>query len=993
MKKLKLSVMTLLLFISSVAAFAQNVRVSGTVVDKNNEPLIGAFVLETGTQNGTPTDLDGNFTLTVKSGSTVEVSMLNYITYSFPATTKSPVRVVLEENSTLLEATIVIGYGSAQKIGNIVGSVTSVTSDELVNKPSANIADALQGKVAGLQIFNTSGEPQSSVSLRLRGESSLNLSTAPLYLLDGIPVSSGVFNSINPQDIESISILKDASATAIYGSRAANGVIVITTKRGRLGEKPSVSLRAQSGISMLTNYNMEMMNSEELLRFEEICRPEYATDMAFQARKAFILGNNINFDWTNYLFTPTAPILQTDGSVRGATDKTNYYISFGYYSEKGTARANSGTQRFNVRSNIATDVTDWLQVGTNLALTYARYHTIVTGWYTQSPILQAVTGLPYKSPYEMIINEDGTVSWGDVQWVYPWDGMMDLNEYYKYNTNDRQSADLMGQMYVLLQPIKGLKIRSQEAIDATDYWSERISKPSFTPYSYAGFNTQGVERYYQISSTNTIEYNTDINQKHFFTALLGHESLLKHDKVLSVTGEGLSDDRLVALSSATTFSPTDQSGYDTEAAFNSFFINGNYNYKDRYFLDASYRVDGSSLFGANHRYASFYAVGAMWKIKNEAFMRNVGWVDDLKVNLTYGTTGNSGMSSWYASLGLVGSGPLYNGLSGWGLSQVPNADLTWETVATTNFRLAGRVFDRVNFDFQLYNKASSNLIMDLPFSATTGHSSGTGNVAALVNQGFDLALEVDLIHTRNLYWGVSANVNYNKNRITKLYQEIDELAFPDYSLKYQVGYSSSLLYIKQRAGVDPADGSPMWYMEDGTTTKDFNEAPYMFWEGHDTTAPWSGGFSTNVSWRNWGLNADFSWIGERWIFLNERYYTMNPTDLLGKSNFEKKMLNIWTEPGQVTDIPKYGTTFYHDSARCSNAAFLRMKNVSLSYTFPKQWLQKTRTVSGAKLYVTGRNLLTFTKFEGYDPEVGASNATSGMYPNSRQIVFGAEITF
>ena len=994
MKNAKLLVSFLLAMAFSLGAYAQSVKVSGLVLDANNEPLIGAFVREVGTQNGTSTQLDGSYSLSVKSGASLEFSMLNYVTkvVKVEGATSSLV-VVLEDDTTYLDATIVIGYGSAQKIGNIVGSVTAVTSEELVNKPSANIADALQGKVAGLQIFNTSGEPQSSVSLRLRGESSLNLSTAPLYILDGIPVSSGVFNSINPQDIESISVLKDASSTAIYGSRAANGVIFISTKKGRLGDRPSISFRVQTGISMLTNYNLEMMNSKQLLQFEEMCKPELADDPAFQAKKAFILGNNINFDWTDYHFTKTAPIFQADGSVRGATDKTNYYISYGYYSEKGTARANSGTQRFNVRSNVSTDITPWLQVGTNLALTYARYHTVTTGWYSQSPILIAVTGIPYETPYELVFNEDGTLSYGNVQWVYPWNGDFDLNEYYKYNTNDRQSADLMGQAYVLLQPIKGLKIRTQEAIDAYDYWSERVSKPSFTPYTYAGFNSQGVERYYQISSTNTIEYNTDINRKHFFTVLLGHESILKHDKTLSSRGEGLTDDRLVTLSAATSFSPSDQGGSDSEATFNSFFLNGNYNYDDRYFVDASVRHDGSSLFGANYKYATFYAVGAMWKIKNEKFMRNVRWVDDLKMNATYGTTGNSGMSSWYASLGLVGTGPIYNRVSGWGLSQVPNADLTWETVATLNLRLAGRVFDRLDFDFQWYNKASSNLIMDLPFSATTGHSSGTGNVAALVNRGVDLAVTLDLVHTRDLYWGVTANMNYNMNRITKLYQGLDELAMPDYALKYQVGYSSSLIYVQQRAGVDPEDGCPMWYLEDGTTTKEYNEAPMMFWEGHDSTSPWSGGFSTNLSWRNWGLNADFSWIGDRWIFMNERYYTLNPTDQLGNSNFEVKMLNMWTEPGQVTDIPKYGTTFHHDTSRYSNAAFLRMKNISLSYSLPKSLLEKTRVVSAAKVYVTGRNLLTVTGFEGYDPEVGASNATSGMYPNSRQIVFGAEITF
>ena len=987
-RKIVLSLIAVL--VCGLYAFAQNKQVSGTVTGTDGNPIAGATVMVDGTSTGTTTGANGTFTITAPQNGSLTVSFLGYETLKVAINRRSNIHVTLSEDSQSIDDVVVIGYGSGQKIGNIVGSVATVSAGELADRPSANIGDALQGKVAGLQIFNTSGEPQSSVSIRLRGESSLSLSNAPLYILDGVPVSSSVFTSINPQDIENISILKDASSTAIYGSRAANGVIFVSTKKGKKGDKPSVSLRAQYGISMLTNYNMDMMNSEQLIRFEEMCVPSLKTDAAYQAKKAFILGNNINFDWKDYLFNSSAPLVQADASIRGATESTNYYASLGYYSEDGTAKANSSVDRFTFRSNLDTQITKWLKFGANVALTYSKYSTITTGWYTQSPILQTVTGLPYYTPYELIYNEDGTISYGDVQQVYPWDNMIDLNEYYKYNTNDRESVNLMGQTYFQITPVKGLTIRAQQAIDAFDYTNESINMPSYTPFSARGRNSQAFQRYYQLSSTNTIEYKNNINQKHFFTALIGHESIIKRERTFNAVGTGLTDDRLTAFGSTTDISSW--GGNVIECAFNSFFANFNYNYEGKYFVDASVRTDGSSLFGKNHRYATFYSVGAMWKLKQENFLKDVSWVNDLNLNVSYGTTGNSGLDSWYASLGLVGTGPQYNGNAGWALSQVPNADLTWETVATLNVGISGRLADRVSFGFEFYNKVSTDLLMELPYSGTTGHSSGWGNIASMRNRGIDLELSVDLIHTKNVFWNVTANVNYNKNEITKLYQGLDELAFPNYSLKYQVGKPSSLVYTQVRAGVDPNDGAPMWYDLNGNLTKTYSDDIMQFC-GMDTNAPWSGGFSTAFSWKGIGVNADFSWIGERWIFLNERYYTMNPANQLFKSNFETKMLNMWTTPGQKTDIPKYGTQFYHDTARFSNASFIRMKNISLSYTFPKSLIQKSGFLSGVKVYVTGRNLWTITDFEGYDPEVGYSNATSGLYPNSRQIVFGAELVF
>lgn len=978
--------MTLTVF----TATAQNIKVKGTVADASGEPIIGATVIVEGTKTGTSTGADGGFSISVPPDATLTFAILGYKTHSEKVAGRTNLIVTLESDAEYLEETIVIGYGSGQKIGNIVGSVTTVSSKDIASSPSTNIGDALQGKVAGLQIFNTSGEPQSSVSIRLRGVSSLNLSNAPLYILDGVPVSSDVFSSMNPQDIENISILKDASSTAIYGSRAANGVIVVTTKKGQKGENPTVSVRAQAGVSMLTNYNMDMMNSAQLLEFEQLCVPSLRTDPAFIAKKNFILGNNINFDWTDYLFDKTAPIVQGDASFRGATDKTNYYVSFGYSSEEGTAKSNSGSDRYTLRSNLDIQMAKWFKFGANLALSFTKYQTIVTGWYTQSPILQAVTGIPYYTPYQLVYNEDGTFSYGDVYQVYPWNNDIDLNEYYKKNTNNRQAVNLMGQTYFLFTPVKGLNIRLQQAIDAFDYTNESIHLPSYTPSSARGTNAQAFQRYSQLSSTNTIEYKNNIANKHFFTALLGHESFVKTEKTFSMTGTGLTDDRLVSIGSTTSIDSW--GGGTMECAFKSFFLNLNYDYSGKYFVDASVRTDGSSLFGKNHRYATFYSVGAMWKIKNEPFLKNVSWIDELNMNLSYGTTGNSGLSEWYASLGLVGSGPKYNGNAGWAISQIPNSDLTWETVGTLNYRISGRVFDRVSFGVEFYNKQSKNLLMEIPYSATTGHSSGWGNVASMVNRGVDLELNFDFIHSKNVYWGASVNVNYNNNEITKLYQGLDEISFPDYSLKYQVGYSSSLVYTQVRAGVDPEDGSPMWYDLNGNLTKTYSDDIMQFC-GLDTNAKWSGGFSTNFSWKGLGINADFSFIGKRYVFLNERYYTMNPQTVLFTSNFETKMLNIWTHPGQQTDIPKYGTPFYHDTSRFSNAAFLRLKNLSVSYSLPKKILEPTKILSGVKVYVTGRNLLTVTDFEGYDPEVGYSNATSGMYPNSRQIVGGIEITF
>lgn len=990
LRKLILSITVLSL---SFLALAQQRQVTGVVIDENGAPIVGATVLVEETRAGTTSGVDGRFTIAVPEKATLSVSFIGYASQQVAVAGRNKLEIILKEDSEAIENVVVVGYGSGQKVGNIVGSVVTISAAELSERPTANVGDALQGKVPGLQIFNTSGEPDGSVSVKLRGTSSFNLTTEPLYILDGVPVQPSVFTQINPQDIENISVLKDASSTAIYGSRAANGVIYITTKKGKKGDKPRVSLRAQYGISMLTHFNLDMMNAEELFRFEELCRPELADNPIRQAKKAFVLGNGIDFDWTDYLFDKSAPLVQADASIRGATENTTYYASLGYYSEQGTSKANSNLRRFSFRTNLDTQITKWLKFGANVALTYSQSHKIETGWLANSPMLMAMTAQPYNVPYEYTYNDDGTVGYGDVMWRYPWSNIVqpDLNVYYDKNPNDLQRLNLMGQTFFTISPVKGLTIRAAQAVEGFDYTNSTMAPVSFKNYSgVTPYRQESFQRYYQLSSTNTIEYRTNFNARHFLTALVGHESYIKVNRGFNASGEGYSDDRLFTLSNASQI--VGWGGFQTEASYNSFFANVNYNFDGKYFVDASVRTDGSSSFGANHRYAVFYSVGAMWKLKQEKFLQNVSWVNDLNVTLSYGTTGNAGLFTPYSHLGLVGGNGTYNGIPGWGIAQVANPDLTWETVGQLNVGVNGRLASRVSFNAQFYNRQSKDLIMSIPFSASTGHSSGYGNVASMRNRGFDLELTVDLLHTKDIYWTVSGNVNYNKNTITKLYQGLNELAFPNSGTKYEVGRSMSEVWVPIRVGVDPDDGSPMWYDQNGNLTKTYSDDLFQF-TGMDSTAPWSGGFSMNFSWKGLGLAADFSWVGERWIFIDERYYTVNPTDCLQLGNFERKMLNIWTTPGQKTDIPKYGTPYRADTSLYSNASFMRLKNLSLSYTFPREWITKSGFISGLRVYVTGRNIWTVTGFDGYDPEVGYTNATSGMYPNSQQYVFGAELTF
>ncbi len=967
-------------------AIAQTSRVTGKVVSgEDGEMVMGATIVVKGTNIGTTTDMDGNFVLGNLPASAKELE-ISYVGMKTETVKIRPtLTITLQSSSEMLDDVLVTGtYGSAKKLGSMVGAVASIRSEKIANRPSANFADALQGQVAGLQVFTSSGEPSENVSMRLRGVGSINSSTEPLFILDGSPISSGVFTALNPSDIENVTVLKDASSTSIYGSRAANGVVVITSKRGR-GSKPTVTVKGQYGFSQPALPTSEMMNTSEYYNLWKTINPgaNFST-----IENAMRLG--ISTDWQEYFLKDNAPTWQLDASISGVANNTNYFISAGHYDAEGVEPA-SGMKRETLRTNIDTKVFDWLRVGVNLGLSYEDWETngfAGTGnsWYNVSTLSR--WAFPFETPYEVIEDGKGGYSFGKRKDLLDVLGLW--NPYYLLENQpaERNKIRLFGNMFEEITPIKGLTLRASQALDAFDYRYRYRNIPA-QYNNYSGSASETFQRYSSMTFSNTAEYKFDVNKEHNITALIGQESIIYDGHSFGESVEGITDPRLTLISHGTTYKkPTADLKKKT---MNSFFARAEYNYLEKYYFDASYRTDGSSLFGVNKRWASFFSLGAMWNMKKESFLEDIDWLSDLRLKVSYGTTGNSAFEGdpYYPALGLIGTG-LYNGNQTFGISSVQNDDLTWEKQKTLNVGFNSRFFDRLSVDFDVYNKVTTDMLMTIPYSYTTGHSSGWGNIGSMFNRGFELTASYDIISNRDIYWSVSANINYNKNEITELFGGRDEYVVANTGLKYEVGKPYGEFYYVRWVGVDPADGQQIWLDKDGNETKvyDENNAAYT---GKQQFAPWSGGFNTRFEWKGFSVAADFSFMLGKYMIDNDRYFVENP-NFVGQLNQTVAMKDMWTTPGQVTDIPAADAPRYFDTHLLENASFLRLKNLTIGYSLPKSVMVKTGFIKGARIFAVGRNLLTATKYQGADPEVD-SNLQLGKYPNTRQFSFGAELTF
>lgn len=1013
MKKLFLFLAAI--FCIALSASAQRTA-SGVVVDaETDEPLVGATVMPIG--GGTPviTDIDGNYSLTVPNNvKEIKVSYVGYDTKSVPVATD--LKVAMQTNNRL-ETVVVTGYGSAKKLGSVVGAVSVVGEEQFQNVPTATFVDALQGQVSGLSIFSSSGDPSSGENqIRLRGVNSIFAGTTPLFILDGAPITETVFTTLNPGDIESITVLKDAASVAIYGSRAANGVIVITSKKGKFGERAKVTLRANLGWSSMVDDKVNMMNAKQNLEYRKMIATASGSDwMSTDAYKEIDRAVNvygIDTNWRDETFTAHAPTYSLEATVQGGSDSFAYYVSLNHYDAAGIIDQ-SDMRREAFRINLGGRITPWLRINSQTNLGFTKFqtnnesNTVYSGGgiYGSNPMFFARKALPYDSPRYYVVNEQNQdqIDYLGRAYYLHFSGMPTPWNTFRNRSVWRNRVTVNQTLAEQINPIDGLMIRATQNVDAYDtrlknygFVKTELVTPMGDTYDYDGdldgYHQESFSRYYSFTYNNVVEYSKTIADKHSFTVLAGQESIISKSEGFGIFVDGYTDNRLLMLNqSASAVTPnSDITQSISETVFNSFFFSANYDYDSKYFIEGSFRRDGSSKFAPSHRWANFWAVGGAWNIKNETFMAPVTWVDDLKLHISYGTTGNSSISN-YSYFGTIGAGGAYNGQNSTGLGNPSNYDLTWETVKAFDLGLNFGFLNIFSGEVDFYNKKTVDMLMPIPYSFTTGYSEGFGNIGDMQNRGVDFNLQADIIKTRDWYWAVRGNFNYNRNKITRLFNDQDQYTLPNTGTTFKVGHSAGELYSVRYAGVDPRDGMQMWYDKDGNLTKNYNEERDAVLTGKDMYSPYSGGFGTDLRWKTLALKVDFTWAAKKYMTSNDAYFYTN--NVQGSTGFNQctEMLNMWMQPGDKTDIPKYDQAPEFDTRFIEDASFVRLKNVTLQYALPQNVLNKLR-LNALSFHFTGRNLLTFTDFSGYDPEP-ESNLVKFYYPNTRQYEFGVEVTF
>ena len=958
--------------------FAQGgYQVTGHIISvEDNQPMIGVSVLEKGTTNGVITDMNGNYSITVtKSPAILQFSYIGMKTMEKQVSAATRIDLKMESDAQMVEEVVVVAYGTLKK-GTIAGAVSTVKAEKMENVPAAGFDQSLQGQTPGLTVISNSGEPSKAAVFQLRGTNSINSGTSPLFILDGVPISSADFNTISPGDIESISVLKDASSTSIYGARAANGVVVITSKRGLAIDKAKVTMRAQWGFSQLaSDDNWVVMNTPERIQFEK--------EIGLDTGKDYNLLSRTDVNWLDEVFNDRAPLQSYELSVNRATDRLNYFVSGGFYDQEGIAQS-SNFRRYNMRANAEVKASNWLKIGTNTMMAYEEIAQAEEGepaLYT--PISGSRFMLPYWNPY----NADGSLaSENDGTWTGTGQNPI---EWMANNPVKYEKYKLLSTIFAEVTPIRDLTIRAQFAADYAHSTAFMQSFPSYIINNKSGKAGRSSSDILSLSETLTANYRWALNDNHSLNFLLGQEGIDYRSTGFQVTTQGQNNDRLTNLLSGTRAIswPDSNSAY----AYLSFFFRGEYNYKELYYAEVAARTDASSRFGKDHRWGMFWSLGFMWNIKNEAFLKDIEWLTNAQIKLSTGTSGNSEIP-YYDHLALVAGDANYNDEAGIYPKQSGNEELSWEQTWANNIGLTLGIFNRVNLNVDFYHKKTTNMLMLVPQSyAITGVGNRWDNIGAMMNRGVEIAMDGDVIRTKDFTWNLSANVSYNKNKLLELYNGVEEYVNSTTGLKYVVGHPVHEYYMNRYAGVNPANGDALWYTADGELTTEYREEDKVM-TGKTFDSPWAGGFGTTLMWKGLSLSAQFSWMAKRYVMNNDRFFEES-NGLYSAYNQSRRLLyDRWKKTGDITDIPRYGVTAQLDDRFLENSSFLRLKNLTLAYALPQSLLNKTHFFTSARVYLQGQNLFTWTGFTGLDPEV-ASNVYRAQYPASRQFTLGIDISF
>lgn len=987
----------------STAAFAQNQKITGTVSDSvTGDAIPSAAIQVKGSQNTyAMTDENGAFSIVAPANGALIVSCLGYITAEFPINGNIVMNIALETDRHLLDDAIVVAYGTVSREAN-TGAVTSIKNDQIASAPATSVEKMLSGKMAGVTITSGSGQPGSTSTIRVRGISSVNAGNEPLWVIDGIPVMAEDFRQtsntgvgggssttfINPNDIESITILKDAAAASIYGSRAANGVILVTTKSGRAG-KAKFTARVKFGAQQLINDgNVRPLTGQELIDYRRVCainagyNPDDPTSPYYYPQTLLANGST---NWYKEL-TRVGSLQEYEINATGGNDKASYYASLAYHRNEGVFYG-VDYQRFTARINADYKLNKWLKTGARMSFSYSDSNSGPMGdLYYVNPTV-AMWSI---NPWTPVYNEDGSYNTN-----IPENSNKNPLQSAAYDTDNDKDYRTIGSLYLEAKPLKQLTIKSNNSvefvyIDTRSYSSPEANDGVATLYTYW---TKDV----RLTTSNTITYDDKFGD-HSLRVLVGQEAMSDNYDYLG--GKSPNVNPMIPFPSTST-AAEDQVYYGlSQQTLLSAFGILDYNYANRYYLQASVRGDGSSLFGSKSKWGVFWSVGASWNINNEKWMKNTShWLSTMKLRASYGVNGNNNIAP-YRAYGTY-STVQYNGTIGMMPSRPENPELSWEKNKTWNVGLDLGFFDeRLTFNFDFYNRLTTDMLLSKQVPYTTGFESNFMNVGSLRNRGAELQIEGVAIRTNDWYWSIGANVSFNRSLVLDL-GDSEFLSVADSRagnndstpLRIAKGHGLYTFYMRDWAGVNPSNGMPMWYDEDGKITSVVSKARYVYQGSPEPKA--TGGFNTTLAWKGLSLSAFFEFVAGNTVI-----FSLN-NDVDGYSmtgNCSNLVLNYWKNPGDTGVNPKPvagqpSQSYKYSTRHLQDGSYMRIKDVTLSYNFPEKWMKACK-LQGVRLYVSALNPYTFSHVKAMDPELGPLGYSMGAsHSMVKSFVGGLEVSF
>jgi TonB-linked SusC/RagA family outer membrane protein len=969
---------------AATVIFAQNRTVTGKVTDvQNGTPLSGVTLSLNGKALGV-TKPDGTFSISVPtSAKTITASYVGFDDTEFSVSDKS-INLQMSAGDKSLTEVIVTGYQALQK-RQITGAISTVKGETFKNTPIGSFDQMLQGQAAGALIQANSGQPGAAARVIIRGVGSVNGTTEPLYILDGIQISAANFSSINPNDFESISLLKDASTTAPYGSRGANGVIVITSKQGKSG-KTKFDYNGQYGQSRFPVNKLEVMNTNQKLDYEVARGNPYgwtATELDSLRR--------INTNWQD-LITQVGITNNHQLSASGGNEKTRFFLSGGLFNQTGTVQKTS-LNRYNLRANIEHNLNQNVKFGLNSYAGWSNYQNTTEGNAGIASPLNAIRWAnPYEQPFTRVFSPT-TLFYSQFVSGQP-------NPFQDMNETNRGTKELKIIATTYLEAklpfiLKGLSFRTQWGVDYEDWDQTNI----FTRFSNVGIATTGNQGRFDKQSRTLTRYTgtTSLNYAktigdHNFTVGVYNEFVNR-----IVSGFGFSSYGLTGnlqngggiTNGSLTFIPGVNESR-TENSLISFFGLGSYSFKNKYFLNTSVRRDGSSRFGSTNRFATFYSVGAGWVISDENFFRNVKFIDNLKLSTSYGTVGNQEGIGDFASRELFGP-RTYTGINGPGLNQLPNQELTWEERQKFNIGINLAVLkNRVTFGFDYYNEITNRLFLNNQLSRTTGFTSLNTNIGKVRNRGFEFTLITENVRTKDFRWTTNINFTINRNELLELTPTTPAIGVTGAVTIQRIGFPLNSNFLVKYAGVNPNNGNAIYQRPDGALTELFNDVNDRQIFG-TRDAPYFGGFTNKLTYKHIEFSFFFSYVFGNLVYNNDRTNVEDPSYF--GDNMRLEVAKEWRKPGDITNIPRSSQVMRTATTRfLEDGSFLRLRNLQLAYNLPESVCKRIK-LTNARFFIMGENLWTGTKFLGFDPELSQGTLTGAQYPALRTLTAGLTLGF